>query len=173
MIPLSSYARPCHLPVHTIGLPTTQSDITVAPNMYALIEAGVTSTLLVSIQETFVEGSVRTGGAPLPGIPPLRSLFGLEGHLHPWSGTDRLVLRAELERASRQNRLSPFDVATAGYTLVHLNAGMDFRVGPRRLSVDVRVRNAGNTQYRDFLSRYKAFALNPGRNVVVRLSTEF
>jgi hypothetical protein len=41
--PLSSYARPCHSPVHTIGLPTTQSDVTVAPNMYALIAAGVTS----------------------------------------------------------------------------------------------------------------------------------
>src|SRR5258705_7471730 len=43
MIPLSSYARPCHSPVHAIGLPTTQSDVTVTPNMYALMAAGVTS----------------------------------------------------------------------------------------------------------------------------------
>ena len=43
MTPLSSYARPCHSPVHTIGPPTTQSDVTVAPNMYVLIAAGVTS----------------------------------------------------------------------------------------------------------------------------------
>ena len=35
-----------------------------------------------------------------------------------------------------------------------------------------QVRNALDTRYRDFLSRYKAFALNPGRNIVVRLSTD-
>ena len=43
MTPLFSYARPCHSPIHTIGLPTTQSDVTVAPTMYVLIAAGVTS----------------------------------------------------------------------------------------------------------------------------------
>src|SRR5258707_1991548 len=42
MILLSSYAGLCHSPVHAIGLPTTQSDVTVAPNMYVLIAAGVT-----------------------------------------------------------------------------------------------------------------------------------
>src|SRR4030095_345564 len=43
MIPLSSYARPCHSPSQMIGLPTTQSDVTVVPNMYSLMAAGVTS----------------------------------------------------------------------------------------------------------------------------------
>jgi hypothetical protein len=36
--------------------------------------------------------------------------------------------------------------------------------------VDIAVRNATNTSYRSFLSRYKEFALDPGRNVVVRAS---
>src|SRR5882672_130186 len=43
MMPLSSYANACHSPLQTIGLPTTQSDITVVPNMYSWIAAGVTS----------------------------------------------------------------------------------------------------------------------------------
>jgi len=34
------------------------------------------------------------------------------------------------------------------------------------------VRNVGNTAYRSFLSRYKEFALDPGRNLVLRLSLE-
>src|SRR5262245_23121643 len=48
MTPLSSYARPCHSPFHTIGLPTTQSDVTVASDMYILIAAGVTSAFQTS-----------------------------------------------------------------------------------------------------------------------------
>ena len=48
---------------------------------------------------------------------------------------------------------------------------MDKKPGPKPL--DLTVRNAGNVQYRDFLSRYQAFALNPGRNIVIRLSTDF
>jgi hypothetical protein len=35
----------------------------------------------------------------------------------------------------------------------------------------VALRNALNTRYRNFLSRYKSFALDPGRNLIVRLST--
>jgi len=34
------------------------------------------------------------------------------------------------------------------------------------------VKNVLNTSYRDFLSRYKTFALNPGRNIVLRVGTE-
>jgi outer membrane receptor protein involved in Fe transport len=34
---------------------------------------------------------------------------------------------------------------------------------------DLTVRNATNEAYRDFLSRYKRFALDPGRDVVIRL----
>ena len=36
--------------------------------------------------------------------------------------------------------------------------------------VGVAVKNATNVSYRSFLSRYKEFALNPGRNVVMRIS---
>jgi hypothetical protein len=39
--------------------------------------------------------------------------------------------------------------------------------------VDVSLRNALDTRYRSFLSRYKEFADNPGRNLIFRLSTGF
>ncbi len=55
--------------------------------------------------------------------------------------------------------------------LLHLGGGLSHDVRGRTLSVDVRVRNALNTRYNDFLSRYKLFAYEPGRNVVLRLST--
>jgi len=37
--------------------------------------------------------------------------------------------------------------------------------------LDIALRNALNARYRSFLSRYKGFALDPGRNLIVRLST--
>jgi iron complex outermembrane receptor protein len=39
------------------------------------------------------------------------------------------------------------------------------------LRVDLRVHNIANQSYRDYLSRYKEFALDPGRNVTMRVST--
>ncbi len=78
----------------------------------------------------------------------------------------------DLDLVARQTRLSPFDVVTAGYGLLDLYGGVDRHLGSRPLRIELQVRNALDTGYRDFLSRYKAFALNPGRNVVVRLATE-
>jgi hypothetical protein len=46
-------------------------------------------------------------------------------------------------------------------------------LGSRLVRLDLRVRNAGNVSYKDFMSRYKQFALNPGRNIVVRLGADF
>jgi len=39
------------------------------------------------------------------------------------------------------------------------------------LRVDLRARNLTDKSYRDYLSRYKEFALDPGRNVTVRISS--
>jgi hypothetical protein len=37
--------------------------------------------------------------------------------------------------------------------------------------VDLQVRNALDTAYRSFLNRYKEFALDPGRSIVLRIAT--
>ena len=44
--------------------------------------------------------------------------------------------------------------------------------GPPRgvLTMDVSLRNALNTSYRSFMSRYKEFALAPGRMLVLRVA---
>jgi iron complex outermembrane receptor protein/hemoglobin/transferrin/lactoferrin receptor protein len=43
----------------------------------------------------------------------------------------------------------------------------------RTLRIDLALRNALDTQYRDFLNRYKEFALDPGRALELRVGTEF
>ncbi|MGE5750042.1 MAG: hypothetical protein ACM31F_08775, partial [Gemmatimonas sp.] len=76
-----------------------------------------------------------------------------------------------VENVVRQNRPSPSDVVTAGYTLLNIDVGIDYRLFGRATRVDLGVRNALDREYRSFLSRYKEFALEPGRNVVLRIST--
>jgi iron complex outermembrane receptor protein/hemoglobin/transferrin/lactoferrin receptor protein len=55
--------------------------------------------------------------------------------------------------------------------LVHVSAGREVKLFGRPMRLDVAVRNVFNTSYRSFLSRYKEFALDPGRNLIIRLST--
>lgn len=71
---------------------------------------------------------------------------------------------------ARQTRLDPFDTQTPAYQLLTIGAGLEQTVGGRPLRLDVRLRNAANARYTDFLSRYRAFAYGEGRNMVVRLS---
>ncbi|HEX5575451.1 MAG TPA: hypothetical protein VFX42_06215, partial [Gemmatimonadales bacterium] len=63
--------------------------------------------------------------------------------------------------------------ASVGYTLMNLGAGFMLPVGSNGLRVDLELRNALDKKYADFLSRYKTYALDPGRNLTLRLSTGF
>ena len=101
--------------------------------------------------------------------PPMGSL---EAELHSESlgWAERAYLMAGVETHARPQRLNPADIPTDGFTLLNFGAGLDRELAGRALRVDLRVHNALDTEYRDFLSRYKEFALNPGRNISVRAS---
>jgi outer membrane receptor protein involved in Fe transport len=108
-----------------------------------------------------VRGTNLTAHEPLPLVPPLRS-----GVTLAW----RDALELDVDRYARQDRPNPLDIQTAGYTLVHVSAGREITLFGRAMRLDVAVRNVFNTRYRSFLNRYKEFALDPGRNITVRLS---
>lgn len=114
----------------------------------------------------------RGNDSPLPLIPPLRTVVGAEWHSLSFGWAGRAHVGADLIGVSRQNRLATIDLPTGGYSLVEFSAGFDRAVRGRSLAIELTVHNALNTSFRDFLSRYKAFALNPGRDVVMRVSME-
>ena len=114
-----------------------------------------------------VRGANQTTAEPLPLMPPPRFVLG--GEVRP-PGQARVYAGAEVEVVARPTRLNPLDLPTNGYTLLNLSAGLERRWASRPLRLDLMVRNAANASYRDFLSRYKEFALNPGRNIALRVS---
>ena len=155
------------LPGTTDSLPVyryQQSDAVLSGGE-ASLEVAATPALVLSARVDYVRGR-QSDHQPLPQIPPLRGKLGAE-----WRGANAHG-GLDLDLVARQTRLSPFDLGTAGYGLLDLYGGVDRHLGSRLLRIELQVRNALDTGYRDFLSRYKAFALNPGRNVVVRLATE-
>jgi iron complex outermembrane recepter protein len=118
---------------------------------------------------------------PLPTIPPFRATYTvrLEGDRAGWLESPYLSLGGESN--ARQTRLDPSEeefFAESGYqsrayTLINLGAGFSMPVGRNGLRVDLTLRNALDKKYADFLSRYKTYALDAGRNLTVRLSTGF
>src|SRR2546421_1382049 len=128
----------------------------------ALVEAALREGLTFRTRVDVVRGTNLTAHEPLPLIPPLRATFGVG-----WSDRARL----DVETFAKPDRLNPLDVPTPGYALLHLGGGTDVRLFGRAMRLDVTVRNVLDQRYRSFLSRYKEFAFDPGRNVVVRLSS--
>lgn len=119
----------------------------------------------------FVRGQNQTTDTPLAFIAPIRwtvsaRLEGKESRgpvTRPW-------IQLGGETNGRQTRLDPNDVAPPGYTLGSLSGGLGLKVGTQEVDLDVSVRNLFDTRYTNFLSRYKRYALSPGRNLTVRLS---
>ena len=137
----------------------------------AAVEVEVAPPLTLRARGDAVRGTNRATSEPLPLVPPARAALGAE--LHRAGGSrqaDRAYAGVEVEAATRQTRLNPLDIPTGGYTLLNLSAGFVQPLLGRACHVDLAVHNATNVSYRSFLSRYKEFALNPGRNVVLRIS---
>lgn len=134
----------------------------------ALIEVQANDALTLRASHDEVRGTDRTTSLPLPLVPPMRTQVGAEVHS---AGVRAWHAGADVEIIAKPSRLAPVDYATDGYSLVNLSAGMQHAVHARMLRFDVIVRNALNTKYKDFLSRYKTFAYAPGANVIFKVST--
>ena len=118
----------------------------------------------------FVHGVNEQTREYLPLMPPMRGDLEAELHAATALGGRRPYVNVGTEFVAQQTRLGPFDEQTAPYALLHVGGGIAYTIAGRSLAVDLRVRNALNTTYNNFLSRYKGFAYEQGRNLVVRVS---
>jgi iron complex outermembrane receptor protein len=129
----------------------------------------------------YTNGQNTSTDEPLPGIPPFRATYTarLEGNRTGWLESPYLSVGGESD--SKQSRLDPSEgeffaesgYQSEGYTLLNFGAGFTVPTGRQGLRVDLSLRNALDKKYANFLSRYKTYALDPGRNLTLRLSTDF
>src|SRR6266571_4359866 len=134
----------------------------------AELQVAVAAALSLRARADAVRGTNRATNESLPLVPPARAALGAEFHRSGLAWADRAYAGAEIEAVTRQTRLNPLDIPTAGYTLLHLSAGLVRPMLGRVGRVDLAVKNVANVSYRSFLSRYKEFALDPGRTTTLR-----
>jgi iron complex outermembrane receptor protein len=150
----------------------TQGNARLA-GLEAVAEYHPTAWLHFRTTADYVHGQNTDLDQPLPFVPPLRATYAIqfEGNdIGPVSGP---YFSVQGETNLKQTRLAPDDVAPDGKTLLHLGGGFSGRLGGQMVTLDVQVRNLLDTPYTSFLSRYKTYALDPGRNIIVRASTAF
>ena len=130
----------------------------------AVLELELGQGLVTRARVEGVRGTNLASHEPLPLLPPVRAAVG-------FGWRDRFSV--DVDAYARPKRLNPLDIPTVGYALLHLGGGSDVRLFGRAMRLDISLRNALNQRYKSFLSRYKEFAFDPGRNLIVRLSSGF
>lgn len=128
--------------------------------------------LTLQVSGDYVQGQNTTADVPLTFVPPMRLIYGARVHDETLGrGLVQPYFTASMETNWKQTQIDPRDFAPPGYSVASLGAGAG-RIMPRGLlTVDLSVKNVFNTHYRSFMSRYKQYALAPGRVVTLRVTT--
>lgn len=121
----------------------------------------------------YVRGQNRDLDVPLAFIPPLRVTYSARIEGEAIGAIAGPYVAVQGESNARQSKADPEDFVPEGYTLLHAGGGFSVPAGGRNVGIDVQVRNLLDKRYVGFLSRYKRYALDPGRNIILRLSTSF
>jgi iron complex outermembrane recepter protein len=132
---------------------------------------GRESHLVLELSGDFVRAELRgpseVDGEPLPRIPPLRLGAGLDYHRGPWR------VFGEIRWADMQDRVSPNETETDGYTLVNAAVSHRFLLYGTVLDVIVRGRNLTDEEARPHTSFLKDQVPLPGRDVSLALGLHF
>jgi len=178
------------------GLPIFAADQTdaVIPGLEATVEVSPMPWLQVGGSAALLDGTGDgLGDDGADGELPLLPANTVSGFVR-WVPADtgplsnsqvELSLKRALDKnaAGRFEPFSQFDGAfgppfgtasTRAYSLVNVEARTTLTLGlGAPVTVSVGVDNLLDETYRDFLDTYKGYALSPGRDVQVRLSTQF
>ncbi len=73
-----------------------------------------------------------------------------------------------------QNKPSPYETATSGYTIVNLSVYSEVKISQQMVNFSISANNIFDTQYIDHLSTLKAMNyLNAGRNISISMKVPF
>ncbi len=96
---------------------------------------------------------------PVPRIPPLRLLGGLEAQ------GDRVTARAEVERSFKQDRVTQFETPTAAFTLVNASVALKPFGTANATTLTLSANNIFDVNARRHVSFLKDFAPLAGRDL--------
>lgn len=136
-----------------------------------------TRSLELEAAVNVVRGTRRDDGTPLHDMPADRISASIRHALPDLDLVQGGWVKLQGVRVQEQTEVpetTVYALPTDGYTLVNLEGGADLlRVGPLPVELTLSVRNLLNRRHRDYLSRYRLFADDPGRDMVLRFTIPF
>ncbi len=136
----------------------------------------LTPRLLFGGQASVLRADNLVTSEPIFGMPSDRIVIHSQISLPDSRSFQDSFLDIEAQFISKQDRV-PANVDYApppdGYTIINAQLGAELNVGTAPLRLSLSVRNVFNERYRDFLSRFRYFIDEPGRNIVLRLQIPF
>ncbi|HEX8299465.1 MAG TPA: TonB-dependent receptor [Rubricoccaceae bacterium] len=155
---------------------TVQDDV-VLRGVDAQLDVRPLGWLTLGAQASVLRADNVTVGGPLYQMPADRLRLRARVHgsrLGPFRGP---YAEAEGLLVRRQDRLQPgaFEplAPPPGYALADIRLGAEIAAFGQPATLSIGVQNVFDVRYRDYLSRFRYFADEPGRNAVVRLSVPF
>jgi len=136
------------------------------------LDVGVGAGIALFGQGSLIRGENRELDEPLYDMPADRMRTGVR-----WTPESRELRGLSVEASAllvrEQDRVpaeTVYGLPTEGYQLVDVGLGWSgLEVAGRELDVSLDVTNLLDRSYRDYLSRYRLFVNDPGRDVVLRL----
>lgn len=124
-----------------------------------------------------VRGTRQGDGTPLHDMPADRFSASARLALPETELLQGGWLKLQGVRVREQTRVpesTVYALPTDGYSLVNLEGGAELlRLGPLPVDLALSVRNLLDRRHRDYLSRYRLFADDPGRDMVLRFTIPF
>jgi len=95
--------------------------------------------------------------------------FGKKSNLN----SDRITLSNML--VAQQTREPDFDLAPAppGYALFNLGYQKKIQLAKNQLNIGLQINNLFNTEYKEYMNRFRYFTADMGRNILVKLNYQF
>ncbi len=113
---------------------------------------------------------------PLIFIPANRSKLSLSYEKDAIGKFQKLFITASYTFVSQQNRYPDsldWTAPPAANSLFDINAGFQLNFKKQPIKISMGIQNLFDTAYRDYLSRYRYFSLDPGRNIILRVIVPF
>lgn len=129
-----------------------------------------------ALNASYLHAQNTSDEVPLIFMPANRARFTLGVEKNKVWKLAAFYANAQLTGVAKQGRFpagSDYIDPPAGYSLLDLNFGFETIIGRQALRWGFSVYNVFNTSYRDYLSRFRYFSLDPGLNVMMRLAVPF
>ncbi len=129
--------------------------------------------LVLMASGDYVKTENNATGNPLPFSPPMKNIIELKVQKQNIGNLLNPYIKLGTKTVSAQNDVDILESKTAGYTLLSAGIGFDLSLAGSLASIDLSIDNLAGTKYVDHLSRYRGYAMNPGRSFNLQLNVPF